>query len=526
MADFTDPAPANVVRIPEWDDVLQITPRRAVSSRARKAWTEYMRAHELTDVPVSQLRQRLDPIYDAGDQVAGISADELDTILDGREKYQALRGSAIPGWRQQMIKVLTVLDNVEDQVSTIEWATRPVTRLWAPTKWLSRVARRTNDVISDVESVLAGPSIAKFRAKDRAARANRRTARAASGKAGKLAQFVQALGSNKGQILEAGQAMHTWTGYGIQLGAIFGALEETQDRFLLSAWHGAKASVALAAKAFAPAGGELEEILDGQINDDIDQVRRYGVPLLDQIKATPNALAGAVNYFGELARTLGAAALLQTENDTYTRAQHALALYHVTAWTPLLASALEKMTSSTVLARAGELEEPQPHVRDSYSRDLLLEAGATLTYDGRPSGIWQSPTRSLRAAIDANTARALEATSTWLPNTDDELEHRLLHALTESAGLATGYTITGREDGLHLIPDPAIRAVVLMHHLDAAPPRGTSRKALEAWLADQVTAIQSAPDSYNWRDWIAVTARHWPIDHLTPLRQSSGEGLA
>lgn len=515
MAEITPPSGQPAVRLPDWDDVLHVKPRTPPSNESRKAWNAYLADEDLKKIPVDQLKARLEPVYAAGGDVNGIPRAELDTLLRGRQIYQSMQNSVVPGWRQKMVKALTVLDNIEDQISTVEWVTRPVTRLWAPTRAAANVARRTNNVISSIESVLAGPTLAKAMMKQRAARSSRRSSRAASGKSGKLMQAVSWLGDNKGHLLEAGQAMDTWAGVGISLGAIFGGIEEAQDRLLISAWEGAKFTVAGAARAFTSDGSELDDILAMQQDASVSKVRRTGAPLVDQMLAYTVKKINDTGPIADFARTALSNAFMAIDPEGYTKPERALALEQYVTQVPLLGEILAQIRDPRVLTMIPELEASRPRVTSDYTRDLLEEAGATLTARGELTGAWQEPSRTVHQAVDQDLEETIVAMASWLPETEEADDDRLIHSLIEGTGTALGATLAGAEDRFAIIPDPATRAEILAYHLDALPPRGTSKETLTAWLNDQVAAIVNDPAGYTWRAWRDVTAKYWNVDHLS-----------
>src|SRR6185436_9293562 len=165
------------IRIPDWDDVIHLAPRSSLTSADKRHWTAWMDETGTRSMPVEQLRQKVADTFASGGDVAGLTPAQVDTALRGRQIYQDMQMSAVPQWRQAMIRVLTTLDNVEDDVSTVEWITRPLTRRWAPTRALSEATRRFTGVVSDIEKVLAGPTLSKALMKRKAANTRRRSAR-------------------------------------------------------------------------------------------------------------------------------------------------------------------------------------------------------------------------------------------------------------------------------------------------------------------------------------------------------------
>lgn len=148
----------------------------------------------------------------------------------------------VPAWRRAIVKVVTELDDLEDQVSTILWAAEWVTRkvIPLPPHLLNRMdqVRRTLDC---GEKILAG--ITPFRG-GKSEYANclrdqqRAKERAKAQRAGLLAWFRE----NWGRLLEAAQATGQWFDVGIVLGPIYAWIEEgvwglamrTTDNYLIA----------------------------------------------------------------------------------------------------------------------------------------------------------------------------------------------------------------------------------------------------------------------------------------------------
>jgi hypothetical protein len=516
MAEIVNtPAPADhPIRIPEWDDVLHVKPRAALTSADKRAWSRYLDDTGGKAKKVEQLRIDVDALYARGDDVGGLTRDQVNAALRGRQLYQDMRMSQVPQWRQNMIKVLTVLDNIEDDISTVEWVTRPVTRKWAPTRALSEITRRVSTQLDEIQKVIAGPTLARALMKRKAANGRRRSARAAKGKFSLIQRGASWIKANQGHLLEAGQSLDNHLGVGLQLGAIMGALEETQDRLIISAWNGAKFAVGKAA-AFIP-GLPADTREDLRRNADLaaNRVAHVGGPLIGQALDFLATQAAGFDFFGAAGRKAAAAAVLQTDNDTYTRAEHALALHASAVTLPLMAQLYNHAMQTLDPEHVAGIDAPAPRLTSELARELAIEAGATLTPDGRPTGQWQEPTISLHAYLDQAIDQASQARATWLPVNVGHDHEQLVHSLLEINRLGTALVLTGREDGLRVIPDPTARAELYLWDLDAAPPADTPRQILEAWLAAQLTAIEAEPDAYNARTWARITAQFWPIPHL------------
>lgn len=497
------------IRIPAWQDVIHIMPRTPITPADRKAWNKYLSEGARRNTPVAILRQMTATVDNAELTAAGINPGKLETLLRGRAIYESMHNSQIPKWRQNMVHYLTILDNVEDQVSTVEWLTRPLTSLWAPTRAIAAVVRRQSDVLNGMEQILAGPSLSRALIKSKANRARRASTRDLSAAAGILSDATRWFAKNWGHVAEATQATDTWAGVGISLGAIYGAMEDAQDRLFTSAWEGAKFLVAGAGRALTQPGSALDDILQQQQDASVQRVRQTGAPLIHQMIGWANAAPIPISPFAAPIAVMNAAAQLQRNNDVYTRGEHALALYHSATISPVLGDALTRITDPRVLNEIPNLDAPRPRISDSYSRDLLEEAGATFDTGGHAIGEWAEPTQTLQSHVDELIEQSETARRTWLPQSITSDEEQFMHSLVEMQLPGAARVLTGSPDGLRQIAEPEARAEMLLYHLEQYPPAGTTREQLQAWLADQVEAINAQPGDYDWRTWRDVTNRHW-----------------
>lgn len=499
------------VKLPAWDDVIHIRPRPEVTPAQR-----------------AQL---------AGERRAGI-VPTLDPAivaeLDRRARIaENIRESAVPEWRRQVIKVLTAADNVEDILSTAEWISRPLQAVIPGGRAVGRAARGTSSALDRIQTVLRGPSIVGRRQKSKAEQQRRANARTRKGKVRGVQRAQQWVKDNFGKLLEAGQAADTITGIGISLGGIFGALEEAQDRAIMSAWSGGKAVIALAAAAVPGIDPELAAVLRAQADESINEVRATGVPLIEQIERTARQVGAAAYRLTPmgmvagvedavrairaeglgawLARAAGAAAAVATENPHYSPGDHAAALYVSGLANAPLAAALTYVSTLAPGARLAELPMPRTIVRNPVTRALLEDQGARFDARGRALGEWAEPAQTVLEWTDATIASSSSARATWLPASFREDPEQLLHALIEAHLPATALLLTGDVAGIATQYEPAVRAELMLHHTGIYPPRDLPDAQLRAWLDAQIAAAEASPEDYDERTWRAITARFWSL---------------
>lgn len=170
-----------------------------------------------------------------------------DRIYDmARYKY------LVPAWRRALTKVITQIDDLEDQVSTILWIAEWLTKKYIPMQpGALNLADQVRHSLDCGEKMLAG--ITPFRGfKSEYANCRRSTTIATSTYRTRKAQLLDWFKQNHGRLLEAAQATGTWFDVGIILGPVMGFIEEGQwgmakavlDNYLVAAdalWPGSRA---------------------------------------------------------------------------------------------------------------------------------------------------------------------------------------------------------------------------------------------------------------------------------------------
>lgn len=529
----TGPENPGPIKIPEWDNVLHIASGPRLTQREAQAWANWYAplGQQTATLPSAERAKRVREAGENRPPAAGMLG--LDYLAVKIRRAQETEDSAVPGWRRKLIVLMTAADNLEDIVSTVNWITRPLQAVIPGGRAIGAVLRGTSDVLNRVQTVMRGPSIVGRSNKSKAERERRKNARTSKPKLKGPARIMQWAANNYGNLLQAGQASDTVFGVGIQLGGIFGAIEETQDRAWLSAWHAGKSIIASTAALVPGIPGELATVLREQGEASREEVRRVGAPLVAQIEReigrvgrilrplTPLGIVedaqDAVNSirtegFGSwLARAARGAATVQTSNDFYSRGDHAAALYLSALAAAPLATALHYAHALAPQLELQDLVMPAPRVSDPLTRAVLEARGARFDARGRGLGEWAQPTQSVVQWVSDRITEASAARATWLPAGNQEDHDQFLHALVEAHRPTSSLLLTGAVDAIGLSYEPAVRAEMMLYHLGTYPPRDVTDQAIAAWLADQVEEIERHPEDYDERAAARITARHWPL---------------
>lgn len=121
--------PADVrepVVMPEWRDVLHVQPRPEVTKKEYFATRKILENAAAWDGTRAQMESAIEQLARRGDLPRGVSVDQAREVARRRDMQLRISETAVPEWRQMMVKVLTAADNVEDLVSTVEWISRPI----------------------------------------------------------------------------------------------------------------------------------------------------------------------------------------------------------------------------------------------------------------------------------------------------------------------------------------------------------------------------------------------------------------
>lgn len=164
-------------------------------------------------------------------------------IIAGKMYESARYKYLVPAWRRALVELVTDLDNIEDQLSTILWVLETVSKKFIriPPGWLD-VIHRSSTSLDCAGKLIAGIGTvrgSKSKYADCLAEVGRDRKKARAQRAGLLAWFQE----NWGRLIEAAQASGTWFDVGIVLGPImayidegmWGVIKKTQENYLLAA---------------------------------------------------------------------------------------------------------------------------------------------------------------------------------------------------------------------------------------------------------------------------------------------------
>lgn len=471
--------------LPAWDSIIHVAPRY----RFTRAEYDELRAADREHRPPNL-------------------TDEAVAALASRQAYiDAQANSALPEWRKSLVKTLTTLDNIQDQISTVVWLTGPIIdRLGKKAKAAHAVVDETGDAINFMQSIIAGPTPGRS-GKNRRALARTANARTKGGVIGALQKGIGWLQKNQGHLLEAAQATDTWFGVGISLGSVFGAIEETYWRTGEQAYYEALTALNVASAALPGMSSEAKahqlQLADSYAQKGIDAALPPPLQLVDwlaeQVKFTATE--------GRIYDTVTHALETLAGPSDLTSGDAALIAMASIKQNAQLGAAMPAIDNAIGESAIPNLPMPQPRVRDPISRFLLERAGASFDLQGRPAALWAAPAQTVGEHIDEQLPRYIASDKPWLPPATTSPSSQVVHQLLELSQASTSIALTGNENGIRDVYAPDDQLVFAAIDQAALPPPGTSRADLEAWSRVALAAKAANPDAWARNGLQRITAR-------------------
>jgi hypothetical protein len=444
-----------------------------------------------------------------GNDDPSISAADRTFWRNRQRLIEQAEESGVPYWRQVMTQVLTTLDNIQDVVATAAWMGGPLLRRMGKLgTYLHGEVKSTATALGTMERALGGP-LPGGRAKHDYMNRRMADARKRTGFIGGLQKGLDWFGKNQGHLLEAAQASETITGYGLVLGAVMGALEETYWRTGKSAYYQAMAYANGAIAALLPIGAQSRATVQAVA----DEYTRAGL----QVPPAPpiewaQTLWSQMQHPDELRRAWRGAAHMASGGTI------ALSLGEGDAALLLLGGAgMSLATGPAVAAIAGVLNDreianllvPPPRVTNPATRAMLELFGAPIDPRGGVGGEWATPDITLEEHTNQTIARWLKSEKPWLPADPSSIRAQLIHQLTEANAPATAALLTGDASAYRDRATPEDQLLFRVIELHAMPPSWASRAQLEQWAQHMLDAQTADPEAWRAKSFRELTAEYW-----------------
>lgn len=410
---------------------------------------------------------------------------------------ERVRSESMPDWRQKMVTVMTALDNAEDVISTMAWILGPyLEKTGRPGKLLVRGAKGTSSSINFINRFLRGPELTrktkhrymderKMNAKDRVMRG------APKSKAGKWLQ------NNLGNLIQAAQASESLTGVGLQLGTIYGTLENAlwdDSRTLLTVGE------LFADRALRDVGffrPEALPIIAKRIEDNERILKEQPEPWIKRMANWINANSTNNVYKRGLPERIQALTKIIADNPYYTIEEHGMALTAFNMWAIMAGDTYRAHLDGMDLERFATLKEPVPAAWNHISRSIMQGYGIQFDANQQPIGQARIRPRPIMEAARQTSADFLRNHNAWLPSNTDTDTNNFLHSMTISAATLTGGILSTTGDPLTIAK--TLDEDLVYYALDqaAVPPRDATEKDLQRWAT--YMKAHCGPDLANWR---------------------------
>lgn len=422
---------------------------------------------------------------------------------------EKVRSENIPEWRQKMITLMTALDNAEDIISTAAWLLGPyLEKTGRPGKVLVASAKGTSSGINFINKFLRGPELSrkakhrymderKMNARDRVMRSQPKS------KAGKW------LSKNLGNLIQAAQASESITGVGLQIGTIYGTLENAlwDDATTLKTVGELFADRALRDVGFFRPGAQA--IVAKRIEDNEKLLAKQPEPWIKQMANWINANSTNNVYSYGLNKKIQDLAKVIADNPFYELETHAQAITGLNLALVMTADPLRGHFETMDTDRFNEVYTEPPRAWNYITQAILKSYGIALNANGE--GLLKARHKPIpildQAKIDA--ANFLKNNKAWLPKTTDTDTEAFLHAMVISTASISGGILSTTGDPLTVAKTKEEDLVFYALDQAAVPPLGTSETDVAAWAAYMMQ--KAGPDLTNWRrgGFYALNMAYW-----------------
>lgn len=437
-----------------------------------------------------------------GVDIGAIDIDDLSpetrlAVMRRLAVADKFRNEDTPDWRNKMVRVMTALDNAEDIISTMSWIFGPyIEKTGKLGRGLVKGAKGASDTINFINKFLRGPELTR-KAKhkymdDRKMNAKTRVMRnAPKSKAGKW------LNDNIGRLFQAAQASESLTGVGLQIGTIYGTLENaffTDGTTLLTVGE-LFADRALRDVNFFYPGAQ--EIVNKRIEENEKKLAEQPVPWIKQLYDWAAVNLNRSSYNAPLAKKIRGFVDIIKDNPYYEIETHGLALAGFSMFAFMAADKLGPALNAVDQQRYALQVEDVPQVWNHISRSIMRGYGIQFNAADEPLGKARAiPRKALKvAAQDGNDF--LANNNAWLPKNTDTDTNAFLHSQVISIASLTGgiLSTTGVPLGVENTFDEQLAYFALDQA--AMPPQNATLAEITAWA----TAMKAAagPDIVNWR---------------------------
>lgn len=467
--------PDNYPPVPKWDQVIKIDPRLP-SPR------EYL-AFVGADLGLIDIES--------------LSPATQKSVLARLAVANKVRSENMPEWRQKMVTLMTALDNAEDIISTLAWLFGPyIEKTGRVGRGIVKGSKLSADGINFINKFLRGPELtrkAKHRYMDeRKMNARTRTMRnVPRSKGGKW------LRDNLGNLIQAAQASESITGVGLQIGVIYGTLENAfwDDSTTLLTVGELFADRELSRLGFFRPGAQ--QIVAKRIAENEAKLAKQPVPWIKQMADWINANSTNNVYNRGLNKKIQDLAKIIGDNPFFDIETHALAITAFNLFADMAGTSLRPHLDNMDHERFAKVYDEPPASWNHISRCIMRAYGIEFNKDYQAIGkARHRPQFVLDVARQAG-ADFLRNNGAWLPNDTATDTNVFLHSQVLSAASITGGILSTTGDPVGIESTLDEQMVIFALDQAACPPQDATIDEIAAWAKHM--KARAGPDIERWR---------------------------
>lgn len=467
--------PSKYPPIPRWDQVIKIDPRLP-SPREYLAFV----AADLGLVDIDSL-----------------SPQTQKAVLARLAVANKVRTENMPEWRQKMVTLMTALDNAEDIISTMAWLFGPyIEKTGRVGRGIVKGSKLSADGINFINKFLRGPELtrkAKHKYMDeRKMNARTRTMRnVPRSKGGKW------LRDNLGNLIQAAQASESITGVGLQIGVIYGTLENAfwDDSTTLLTVGELFADRELSRIGFFRPGAEA--IIAKRIAENEAKLAKQPVPWIKQMADWINANSTNNQYSRGLNKKIQDLAKIIGDNPFFDIETHALALSAFNMFADMASVSLRPHLDTMDHERFAKVGEEPPVAWNHISRCIMRAYGIEFNKDYVAIGAARYRQRLILSVASEVGQDFLRNNGAWLPNDTATDTNAFLHSQVLTAASLTGGILSTTGDPVGIESTLDEQMVIFALDQAACPPQNASLDEIAAWARHM--KARAGSDLEGWR---------------------------
>lgn len=431
-----------------------------------------------------------------------LKPDQLDpdtrkAVMARMAAAEKVRNENMPEWRQKMVHVLTAIDDTQDIVQTIAWLGGPLLdRFGRIGRGAHMGLRKTSDALNFIQDRLRDPRLLR-KAKNRYMNERKRTAGNTKWKYRPKSKAGKWLMENWGNLLTAGQASDSILGIGIQLGAIYGSLENAVWDDGMQLWRILRIEtdkLDLRLGWYLPENRQkILKRIDENTRDLNNQKAPWVIQTLDYFSHKIEKLGEGLNL-GIRPESL---VYVMGDNPFFDLDTHARAVTAFNWWLEVEFDTWLEQLERWDLDRVATLNTRPPLIFRPETEAVLKAYGIRVGKNRQAIGAAQHRPQNVMAAAKQAADNLVTNQKAWLPSTSASLDDQYLNANYNYSAALSGGILSTSGTPLTLENTPDDDLVLFAFDQGSLPPRDTNMEQLQTWA--RYMKAHAGQDRDGWR---------------------------